>query len=145
MDEQSRLGYVGNIAAGVVAGLVIILLLINLNFFVIVLAGIVAGLIARGAARGAIAGAVSGAILSIAVIVFAILGSGAMHIFTPYSSYSTIISSDISLVSYLTRLGNIAMYIRLAVFGVLFQALGGAIGGFLLPHSVWSKVSDSKA
>lgn len=145
MDEQSRLGYVGNIAAGTIAALAITLLLISLSFFVIVLAGIVAGLIARGAARGAIAGAVSGAILSIAVIIFAILGTGAMNVFTPYSSYSTIISSDLSLVSYLTGLGNTAMYIRLVVFGVLFQALGGTIGGFLLPHSVWSKVSGSKA
>jgi len=145
MDEQSRLSYAGNVAAGIVAGLAIIILLINLNFFVILAAGIVAGLIARGAARGAIAGAISGAVLSIAVIVFAILGSSAMSVFTPYASYSTIISSDLSLVSYLTGLGNTAMYIRLAVFGIVFQSVGGTIGGLLLPHQVWSKVSSNKA
>lgn len=136
MSESSSSGYSGNVAAGVVAGIIITVLLVGVNILAIVLAGFVAGLIARGASRGAIAGAASGIILTIVVIIFSVLGSTAFNFFNHYSSYSVIISTNLSLVSYITGLGSAAMYTRLVVFGIVFSALGGLVAGFLVPHSL---------
>jgi hypothetical protein len=134
MNESKGPGYTGSVAAGAVAGIILAGVLVNSTVLAIVFAGLIAGLIARGTLRGTIAGLVSGIIMAIVVIVFSVLGSTAFGAFSSITSYSSLVSSDLSLISYLTGLGKTAMYVRIAVFGIGFCALGGFVGGSLLPN-----------